>query len=297
MNRFLAALLVAVVVLGLLPDAPGDDAPTLKPTNLDKVNTAKDEDDPHITSDGRILLYTSGAKGKVEPLMSQRTKKDAPWGPGKPVIDLFRHRCDYRGFFLSLDGKYPQHLYFACNYDPEAKDQRGDNYDIYYLIRQGPGAEFTTPTAVINVCTEGDELHPWVSADDRVLYFSRRDKDGWRVYQSSRPAGGGGFGKPVPVDLPPGFHHATLDLKGQTMYLQGPVAEGRWGLFRSRLVGGKWSKPEPLTGLNHPEAPRGDRSPCLSRDGERLYFASDRPGGKGGMDLYVIAVAALDKKK
>ena len=42
--------------------------------------------------------------------------------------------------------------------------------------------------------------------------------------------------------------------------------------------------------------PTGDRSPCLSRDGLTLYFASDRDGGKGGLDLYSVAVADLKKK-
>ena len=36
------------------------------------------------------------------------------------------------------------------------------------------------------------------------------------------------------------------------------------------------------------EAPTGDTSPCLSRTGSLLYFSSDRPGGKGGRDLWVI---------
>jgi hypothetical protein len=40
-------------------------------------------------------------------------------------------------------------------------------------------------------------------------------------------------------------------------------------------------------------------SPCLTRDGKFLYFASDRPGsgGKGGLDLYSIATAELAKKR
>jgi hypothetical protein len=58
-----------------------------------------------------------------------------------------------------------------------------------------------------------------------------------------------------------------------------------------------WSKPEALDSLNSPAAPTGDTSPCLTADGAKLYFASDRPGGKGGRDLWVIDTALLPKAK
>jgi hypothetical protein len=68
------------------------------------------------------------------------------------------------------------------------------------------------------------------------------------------------------------------------------LEKGRWGLFRCTRtdVRGPWREPEPLDDLNSPEAPTGDFCPCLSRDDTRLYFASDRPGGKGGRDLWML---------
>jgi hypothetical protein len=83
-------------------------------------------------------------------------------------------------------------------------------------------------------------------------------------------------------ELPAGYHHATLTPDGKTMYLQGPLDKGRWGLFRSARGADGWGKPEALDELNSADGPTGDRSPGLSRDGAWLYFASARPGGKGG---------------
>ena len=143
-------------------------------------------------------------------------------------------------------------------------------------------------------------MHPWITSDGKQLYFSRKTKDGWRVCVALRKdaAGPQGFGEPKLVkELPVGFHHATLMPNNKVMYVQGPLPKDRWGLFRSTLNGDMWSDPEPLGDLNDPEAPKGDLSPNLSRDGKTLFFASDRAGGKGGLDIWMIPTAGLGAKK
>jgi hypothetical protein len=166
-------------------------------------------------------------------------------------------------------------------------------------MKLDPNKVWSAPTPVMNVNSDADEVHPWLTADGRALYFSRKTKDGWRVCVSTRTAatGPGGWRAAKEVNLPVDFHHATLTPDGRTMYLQGPLEKERWGLFTSTWTTKGWSKPEPLEALNSPEGKTGDRSPNLSRDGRLLYFASDRPGGKGGLDVWVVATAALAKKK
>ena len=46
-------------------------------------------------------------------------------------------------------------------------------------------------------------------------------------------------------------------------------------------------------GLNHPESKKGDMQPALNADGTRLYFVSDRPGGKGGLDIWTVPTTQL----
>lgn len=61
---------------------------------------------------------------------------------------------------------------------------------------------------------------------------------------------------------------------GKTLYFDKTVpAHYLYVLCESRLVNGKWSKPEvlPFSGLYR------DSDPVLSPDGETMYFASDRP--------------------
>jgi hypothetical protein len=286
---------LAIFLLGLMALSPVVFAENklLKPTNVAQVNTAADEDEPHLSSNGLTLWYASNGKKKFDILVSRRANAGQPWTAGKLVGDYIQTDLDDKSAFLTVDGQYPQYLYFATK-----KDKEINNFDIYVAVRQGPRAAFSAPTPLNALGTEADELHPWLTNDGKDLYFSRKTKDGWCVFVSRRDSatGAAGFGDPTLLaDLPPGFHHATLTPEGKTMYLQGPLEKDRWGLFRSTRTAKTWSKPEPLTTLNHPDGATGDRSPNLSRDGFWLYFASDRPGGKGGLDLWMIRTSELRK--
>jgi outer membrane protein OmpA-like peptidoglycan-associated protein len=53
----------------------------------------------------------------------------------------------------------------------------------------------------------------------------------------------------------------------------------------STFANGKWSEPVPFS-LNNKEYSVGH--PCLSADGNTMYFSSNMPGGFGGADLYRI---------
>jgi hypothetical protein len=261
--------------------------------NLDKVNTSKDEDDPFLSAKGLHLYYASNAEGRFALLVSERRAANLPWPAGKALQGPSGENDD-RSPFLTAD---LHDLFFATRFVVKAEkgvQKVADNFDLVRAISVGKGRDFTAPVPVQAVCTPADELHPWLTADGKELYFSRKTKEGWRVVVSSRKDRKEAFNLPKVIEsLPPGFHHATLTRDGRTAYLQGPLEKGRWGLFRSRRVGVTWGKPEPLTMLNHPEGPTGDTSPSLSQDGVKLYFASDRPGGKGGRDLYVIDTALL----
>jgi outer membrane protein OmpA-like peptidoglycan-associated protein/tetratricopeptide (TPR) repeat protein len=58
-------------------------------------------------------------------------------------------------------------------------------------------------------------------------------------------------------------------------------------LYISRYRNGEWSEPE-LLAVNDPNS--WDSSPAFNRNGRTLYFASNRPGGVGGVDLYAATL-------
>jgi hypothetical protein len=289
--------LASTLVVALSLSVPRAEEPKeLKPVNLG-VNTAADEDDPQLAPNGLTIFYASNAKKKWDIMVARRAGVNHKWGAGDILDETNIHtEVDDRPGFLTgknVDGY--EYFYFATMKNKDLK-----NYDIYVTSRTSPQKPFMEATPLNNVDTEADELHPWLTSDGRGLYFSRKTKEGWRVFYVTRKQalGGQGFGEAKMIEaLAADFHHATVTPDGKTMYLQGPLEKGRTGLFVSTWTKEGWGKPEPLELLNNPDGPTGDRSPSLSRDGSLLYFASDRPGGKGGLDLYVIPTAQLGGKK
>ena len=76
------------------------------------------------------------------------------------------------------------------------------------------------------------------------------------------------------ISTPDDEFGGTLAPDGKTLYFDKTVPPHYlYILCESKLVDGKWSKPEvlPFSGLYR------DSDPVLSPDGETMYFASDRP--------------------
>ena len=63
-------------------------------------------------------------------------------------------------------------------------------------------------------------------------------------------------------------------------------------LFLSRFVGRKWTKPVRLPISN---SKYWDSCPAFSPNGKELYFASNRPGGYGGLDIYKVTISNRGK--
>ena len=107
----------------------------------------------------------------------------------------------------------------------------------------------------------------------------------------------GEWGTPVDlgVEINSKFNEGPVCVSpdGKTIYFtrSGPVPDHIRGarkvtplfLFSSTIKDGKWSEPKSVTG--HP-SPHMMGHACVSPDGDFIYFASDKPGGFGGTDLY-----------
>ncbi|MEQ8843316.1 MAG: hypothetical protein RIB58_00560 [Phycisphaerales bacterium] len=76
----------------------------------------------------------------------------------------------------------------------------------------------------------------------------------------------------------------AISADGGTLLLSRTSSTGDHDLYIAGRVGDAWTEPTPLTALNSID---NELSPAISADGQRLYFASDRPGGQGGLDIWM----------
>jgi len=82
---------------------------------------------------------------------------------------------------------------------------------------------------------------------------------------------------------------ASLTADGQYIifaaYSHQVEGSGRTDLYSARKERGEWRDVQNLGPIVNSNA--WDASPALTQDGTVLYFSSDRPGGKGGTDIYM----------
>ncbi|MGZ4054775.1 MAG: OmpA family protein, partial [Bacteroidia bacterium] len=81
---------------------------------------------------------------------------------------------------------------------------------------------------------------------------------------------------------------ATMSIDNKHIYLTRGRDEGgptvNFDIYYSDKVNGEWTEPKKVEGINDPIY--WDSQPSIASDGKTLYFASDRKGGRGGVDLY-----------
>jgi outer membrane protein OmpA-like peptidoglycan-associated protein/tetratricopeptide (TPR) repeat protein len=151
------------------------------------------------------------------------------------------------------------------------------------------------------VNTSYNDYSPIISADGNTLIFtSNRTDDPARakananyedIFVSNKTASGWTEPKLISANVNIKYNDAAASLSpdGKTLFLY--YEEGEGDIYISTLEGDQWSKPEPLN-KNINTAMFWETCASVSADGKKLYFASNRPGGIGELDLYVSQLDA-----
>jgi outer membrane protein OmpA-like peptidoglycan-associated protein/Tol biopolymer transport system component len=160
-----------------------------------------------------------------------------------------------------------------------------------YAIAHPSNDEISIHNLGDSINTAAPEYFPYFSIKDSVLFFMRklniRRED---FYTSTLTISG--FTKAKLLEDSINF----ADKKGsvsflpdmQTLYFAADYPEqgyGRYDIYKSVKAGNYWTTAKNL-GRNV-NTDYWDSAPSISPDGKALYFSSNRPGGLGGIDLYV----------
>lgn len=283
-----------------------------EPINLGPgVNTKDPEYFPTITVDGKTLLFTrrifdervKRANSSMEDQLQQQedffvaTKDDkGVFQTAIPMPSNINTVNNEGAPTIGPDGRTL--VFVAC---PDATgtyygENRYGKGSCDFFVTKKLGNRWTNPVNLPGkVNTSAWESQPSLSADGKTLYFIRghRSESGMMntdIYVSYLQEDGNwgpGIRLPDNINTPESEESVHIHPDGKTLYFasRGHPGLGGSDLYMTRLQDdGSWSNP---VNLGYPINTHADENSLLvGADGEIAYFASDRPGGYGGLDIY-----------
>jgi outer membrane protein OmpA-like peptidoglycan-associated protein len=266
------------------------------------INTSDPEYFPTITVDGKTILFTRRIKdgnapmGMQEDFYVSQSKDGKTWETAIPMPKNINTTNNEGAPTISADGR--SLIFVACS------DETGRNYgegregwgscDLFYTKKMG--TRWTDPINLPGkVNTFSWESQPSLSADGKTLYFVRRvskpgESPNSDIFVSHlQDDGNWSVAKPLPntINTPYLEESVLIHPDGKTLYFasQGHLGLGGSDLFVSRMdKNGNWGKP---INLGYPINTQYDENSLMvSPTGEIAFFASDREGGYGGLDIY-----------
>ena len=292
--RLVVAVVVLVLVVAPFPTAAQNFSDWSAPVNLGSVvNSSATDAAPAISKDGKSLYFNSNRPGGVggnDIYVSRWDFSTDSWGIPVNLGEAVNTGGIEAGPALSRDEHW---LFFNSN--------RGGNMDIWVSYRRHTHDDFGWETPV--------NAGPGVNSafEESMGGFLENDDTGAPqiFFGSNRPFGVGAFDLYTSSLLPDGsFGPATLIQELSSTAADPALRVSHNGLeafFFSGRPGGSggqdlwtatretvfdaWSAPVNLGPTVN--SATIDQGPSLASDRQTLFFASDRPGGSGGLDLYL----------
>lgn len=251
------------------------------------INDKHDQYFPCLTNDQSLLFYTRmSATGRDEDLYYSIHEVNG-WRRGENVGNTFNTKLDEGMSTLVRDGR--RMFFTAC----KREDVIGV-CDIWEAQIEGHEIKEVKPI-LGHPNSEKWESQAAISCDGRTLYFSSIREGGLGgadIWYSKKMLDGNWS---PPMNMGPNINTAQdeespfISNDGRTLFFTstGHLSLGDQDIFMSFLNSkGVWELPTNLG----PEinSPFTERCFFLSADGRTGYFASNRPEGFGGMDIYQV---------
>ncbi|MBI4718318.1 MAG: PD40 domain-containing protein [Planctomycetes bacterium] len=252
-----------------------------------------------LTLPRRAAFYTDA--DTIREPQSSAALREVLWQPPLPLPDLPEMDEEVYEPRLSADGMT---LFFV-------RGKAGGAADIFCCLRTARG--WSDPHPLEGVNTEFDDLGPEPSSDGKALYFYSDRPGGMGGYDlwvaRRRGEAAGGYGEVThlgpAVNSPCNEYGPALTADGRTLYFAsnrplpgdarqpdpdawpGTIREDlfhrTYDLYAATITDAGARPAEAITAIN---TAHNEGAPAVSPVGDFLYFASDRPGGSGGFDLY-----------
>lgn len=268
--------------------------------NISELNTATDELAPSVSTDGSELIFSSSRRanknsndvGEYDLDIYSSTLNDGKWSFPKHLNGSINSTNDDVSNTLSYDGtKLLMH---------REVDGLTDIYESKLK-----GAEWSEPAKVTSMISsaKANEKYACYNDDGYRIYFTRDNDD--------RSNGMDIMFSAVQSKIRQDFMAATmisscnskfnegpiyLSVDGERMYFasEGHESIGGYDIFMSKKEQGQWSTP---VNLGYPINTQYDDfffSPTAN--GKYAYIASNRAGGNGGFDIYMVTFWGEEKK-
>lgn len=265
------------------------------------INTVNYEYFPALTADGNTFLFTrnirqgEGINAPQNEDFYISKKVNGVWQTAQPINSVNTNGNEGAPT-LSADGQF---MFFAScmeiTGDYGSADRKGfGSCDIFYS--QKIDGKWSKPQNVgPPVNTKNWETQPSFSSDGKTLYFIRGSvtREGIKnpdIY-SSTIGDDGKFSEPQRlsdnINTPFKEESVFIHPDNQTLYFSSEGHPGMGGLdifLSKKQADGTWGK---AVNLGYPiNTVTDENSLVVDANGKLAYFASERDGGFGGLDLY-----------
>ena len=264
------------------------------------INTKYSEYVPVISSDESMLIFTYRGIRSKGGLMDEKLKPDVDgdyyedifisqkvgneWLIPESIGDNINTKGHDASIALSADGQ----KLFIFRSTPK------DHGDIYMSMLDGE--VWSTPERLgPTINTKYWEGSVSISSDEKTLYFASERPGGYgkRDIWMSNKLENGEWGEAINmgpnINTPLNEDAPFIHPDGMTLFLssEGHNSIGGYDIMYSIFENEEWSKP---INVDYRVNTTGDDVYyTMSADGERGYFSSDRKGGFGQQDIYVVS--------
>lgn len=172
------------------------DDPWGAPRRVAELSADADDDSPEVSLDGLEIWFASardGGAGGLDVWTATRASRDAPWSAPVHLPELASGAGDHSPF---VDAHGTTMILTS------RRDGGAGARDLYMSTRAGRGGSWSTPVALAELNSAGQDADAFLDASGRTLLFSSdRDSGDFRdLYIAERPDRRSTFGPPRLLD-------------------------------------------------------------------------------------------------